>query len=162
MSDFPIIELELTLFQELTPYHCIYIKPKTRHCHQHPQLRLLWMLSLPYPLPHISIQSLQGEKWSDRTLSKKITYHLLFLWLVIFTYGGPESQLSLVLQYHPALGGWLHKFLNKIHKLCMLFCILKLCSFQSSDFGMILSDSNFWHFNYTYSLCFVMDSVNKS
>lgn len=121
MSDFPIIELELTLFQELTPYHCIYIKPKTRHCHQHPQLRLLWMLSLPYPLPHISIQSLQGEKWSDRTLSKKITYHLLFLWLVIFTYGGPESQLSLVLQYHPALGGWLHKFLNKIHKLCMFF-----------------------------------------
>ena len=121
MSDFPIIELELTLFQELTPYHCIYFKPKTRHCHQHPQLRLLWMLSLTYPLPHTSIQSLQGEKWSDRTLSKKILYHLLFLWLVIFTYGGTESQLSLVLQYHPALGGWLHKFLNKIHKLCMFF-----------------------------------------
>ena len=113
----------INTISRVDPYHCIYFKPKTRHCHQHPQLRLLWMLSLPHPhpLPHISIQSLQGEKWSERTLSKKITCDLLFLWLVIFSNGGPKSQLSLVLRYHPALGGWLHKFLNKIHKLCMFF-----------------------------------------
>ena len=113
----------INTISRVDPYHCFYFKPKTRHCHQHPQLRLMWMLTLPrpHPVPHISIQSLQGEKWSDRTLSKKITCDLLFLWLVIFSNGGPKSQLSLVLRYHPALGGWLHKFLNKIHKLCMFF-----------------------------------------
>ena len=118
MSDFPIIELELTLFQELTPTIVFILSPRPDIATI--KITVNALFTLPPP-PHKYPEPPRREVVWQETQLKKITCHLLFLWLVIFTYGGPESQLSLVLRYHPALGGWLHKVLNKIHKLCMFF-----------------------------------------